>query len=76
MRLRLALLLFLAACGPTASESADLILTNATIYTGDSTAAPAAAVAVKNGIIVYVGDATAASETPVVPRRSRSTRGR
>lgn len=56
MRPRLALIL-LAACGPSASDAADLILTNATVYTGDSTAVPAQAVAVKDGAIVYVGDA-------------------
>jgi predicted amidohydrolase YtcJ len=49
-------LLLVVACGPSASDAADLILTNATVYTGDSTAAPAAAVAVKGGVIVYVGD--------------------
>jgi predicted amidohydrolase YtcJ len=52
----LAFLLLVVACGPSASDAADLILTNATVYTGDSTAAPAAAVAVKGGVIVYVGD--------------------
>lgn len=53
-------LLLLAACGPSASDAADLILTNATVYTGDSLAAPVQAVAVKNGAIVYVGDAAGA----------------
>ena len=60
VRLRPAILLLLAACGPSASDAADLILTNATVYTGDSTAAPAGAVAVKDGAIVYVGDADGA----------------
>lgn len=55
-------LLFVIACGPSASDAADLILTNATIYTGDSTAAPVAAVAVKGGVIVYAGDAAGAEE--------------
>ena len=58
-RLPLAFLL-LAACGPSASDAADLILTNATVYTGDSTTAPVAAVAVKGGVIVYAGDAAGA----------------
>ncbi len=61
IRLCLSVLL-LAACGPSAEQAADLILTNATIYTGDSTAAPVEAVAVKDGNIVYVGDADGAAE--------------
>lgn len=45
--------LALAACGP--SETADLILTNGTVYTGVDGAATAEAVAVKGREILFVG---------------------
>jgi predicted amidohydrolase YtcJ len=54
MRLPIALLL-LAACSTAPPPSADLVLHNATIYTGDSTAAPARAMAIKDGRIVFIG---------------------
>src|SRR5690606_38136458 len=56
------LLAVVAACSPVTNDAADLILTNATVYTGDSTAAPVSAVAVKDGRIVYVGDAEGVDE--------------
>ncbi len=59
---RLLVLFALAGCGPAASDAADLILTNATVYTGDSTATPSEAVAVKDGRIIYVGDAAGAED--------------
>ena len=55
MRLPLLALVLLAACSPAATPSADLVVHNATIYTGDSTAAPAQALAIKDGRIVFVG---------------------
>lgn len=48
-------LLLVAACTTATPPSADLVLHNGTIYTGDSTAAPAEAIAVKDGAIVFVG---------------------
>jgi predicted amidohydrolase YtcJ len=56
------LLALVAACTPDANDAADLILVNATVYTGDSTAAPVSTVAVKDGRIVYVGDADGVEE--------------
>ncbi len=56
------LLLMLAACASPSGDAATLILTNATIYTGDSTAAPVQAVAVRGDTIVYVGSADGAEE--------------
>lgn len=49
------LLLLVAACSTAAPPAADLVLHHATIYTGDSTAAPAEAVAIKDGAVVFVG---------------------
>lgn len=46
----------LAACSSAGSPAADLVLRHATVYTADSTAPTAEAVAVKDGRIVYVGD--------------------
>jgi predicted amidohydrolase YtcJ len=43
----------LAGCAP--SESADLVLTNGTVHTGVDGAAPAEAVAIKDGRILFVG---------------------
>lgn len=54
MRLLFAVVL-LAACATSRSPSADLVLHNATIYSGDSTQATAEAVAVKDGRIVFLG---------------------
>jgi predicted amidohydrolase YtcJ len=49
-------LLFLAACqAPEAKQAADLIITNATIYTVDSNFTVAQAMAIKNGKILAVG---------------------
>ena len=56
------LLALVAACAPAANDAADLILVNATVYTGDSTAVPVSTVAVKDGKIVYVGDADGVEE--------------
>lgn len=53
-------LLFVAACTRPSDDAADLILTNATVYTGDSTRAPVQAVAVRGDSIIYVGDAAGA----------------
>jgi predicted amidohydrolase YtcJ len=49
----LLLALGLTACAT--SESADLVLTNGTVYTGVDGAAPAEAVAIKDGRILFVG---------------------
>ncbi len=46
---------FLAACSSAGAPAADLVLRHATVYTADSTAPTAEAVAVKDGKIVYVG---------------------
>lgn len=54
------LLVVLAACARPSSDAADLILTNATVYTGDSTVAPVQAVAIRGDTIVYVGSAAGA----------------
>lgn len=54
------LLLALVAC--TKAPGADLVLRNATVYTGDSTAATVQAVAVQGGKIVYVGDDAGVAE--------------
>lgn len=57
MRRLLPLCLLLAACSKKpAVPSTDLVLRNATVYTGDSLAPTATAVAVQGGKIVYVGD--------------------
>ena len=57
MRRLLPLCLLLAACAKKpAVPSTDLVLRNATVYTGDSLAPTATAVAVQGGKIVYVGD--------------------
>ncbi len=56
MRRLLPLSLLLAACGCSpAVSSTELVLRNATVYTGDSLAPTATAVAVQGGKIVYVG---------------------
>jgi predicted amidohydrolase YtcJ len=56
MRRLLPLCLALAACGDApAATSTDLVLRNATVYTGDSLAPTATAIAVQDGKIVYVG---------------------
>jgi predicted amidohydrolase YtcJ len=52
----LAMLLVLAACSPGIPPAADLVIHHATIYTADSTAPTASAVAIKDGKIIYVGD--------------------
>ncbi len=56
MRRLLPLCLALAACSDApAVSSTDLVLRNATVYTGDSLAPTATAIAVQDGKIVYVG---------------------
>jgi predicted amidohydrolase YtcJ len=56
MRRALLPCLLIAACGDSpAVSSTDLVLRNATVYTGDSLAPTATAVAVQDGKIVYVG---------------------
>src|SRR5450432_1712223 len=60
--------MILWAVGLTASTSiaagvpADLVLTNAKIYTADATRSMAAAVAVRSGRIVYVGSSAGAHQ--------------
>ncbi|HRP09151.1 MAG TPA: amidohydrolase [Gemmatimonadales bacterium] len=56
------LLFLLAACASPRGDAATLILTNATVYTGDSTAAPVQAVAVRGDTIIYVGSVDGAEE--------------
>ncbi|MCP4302903.1 MAG: amidohydrolase family protein, partial [Gammaproteobacteria bacterium] len=65
-------ILFLAACGEKVSReiAADVVFTNATVYTVDNTQPWAEAVAVKGNEIVYVGDA-AGVEALVGPATSR-----
>lgn len=62
MRLPLLATFLLAACSTAATPAADLVVHNATIYTGDSTAAPAQALAIKDGQIVFVGSNADAEE--------------
>lgn len=56
------LVLSLAACGGggTTDDSADIVITNAAVYTVDKENTVAEAVAVKDGKITYVGDAAGA----------------
>lgn len=62
MRRLLPLCLTLAACSDSpAVSSTDLVLRNATVYTGDSLAPTATAVAVQDGKIVYVGSDSGAA---------------
>lgn len=62
MRRLLPLSLLIAACGDSpAVSSTDLVLRNATVYTGDSLAPTATAVAVQDGKIVYVGSDSGAA---------------
>ena len=56
MRRFVLLPLLAAACTGGAAPTADLILHHATVYTADSTAPVASAVAIKDGVIIYVGD--------------------
>ncbi|HEX5787953.1 MAG TPA: amidohydrolase family protein [Woeseiaceae bacterium] len=51
----LALAGLLAACGEAPPAPADLVFTNAYVYTADGEQSVAAAIAVRDGIIVYVG---------------------
>lgn len=66
--LRTALLLFTAAaalsgqaCGVRTERAADLVLTNALVYTADARETRAEAVAVRDGAIIFVGDPAAAA---------------
>ena len=54
-----AMVFSLASCG---DESADIVITNANIYTADEKGTVAEAVAVKDGEIIYVGDNKGAKE--------------
>lgn len=61
MRVCACFLIVLAGCARVSDDdAADLILTNATIHTGDSTQAPVQAVAIRGDTIIYVGDAEGA----------------
>ncbi len=52
-------ILFLAACQPAErQEAADLVLSNAYIYTVDAARSVAEAVAVRDNTIVFVGSGT------------------
>ena len=52
----------LSACGGSDDSYADMVITNASVYTADEEGTMAEAVAVKDGEIVYVGDADGVSE--------------
>lgn len=54
-----ALILSMSACGADSGEgeAADVVITNAAVYTVDAEDTIAEAVAIKDGVIVYVGDA-------------------
>ena len=52
----------LTGCGGSDDGLADIVITNASVYTVDKDGTVAEAVAVKNGEIVYVGDAEGLSE--------------
>src|SRR5690606_13815703 len=62
MRTILVAFLAVACASPSGDDAATLILTNTTVYTGDSTAAPAQAVAVRGDTIIYVGSVEGADE--------------
>ena len=52
----------ITGCGGSDDDFADIVITNASVYTVDKDGTMAEAVAVKNGEIVYVGDAEGLSE--------------
>lgn len=52
----------LSACGGNESSTADLVVTNASVYTADKEGNMAEAVAIKDGEIVYVGDSAGISD--------------
>jgi hypothetical protein len=53
---------FLAACGPSESEKADLVLTNGVVYTVDDDRTVAEALAVRGDSIVFVGSSSGAKK--------------
>ncbi len=57
----LAAVLLGMACGVRTERAADLVLTNAAVYTADAQETRATAVAVRGGTIVYVGSAAGAA---------------
>jgi hypothetical protein len=61
MILRLIALIFLAGASPALAQQADLVLTNARIYTADQARPRAQAIAIKGDRIVFVGSATEAA---------------
>lgn len=61
MRLIISILcVFIAACGQTQQNSADIIFIDGVIYTADSAQSVASALAIKGNKIIYVGDSETA----------------